>query len=272
VLFAAAVAVHSAPRIQVHGHRGARAVRPENTMAAFVYAIEQGADVVELDLAVTRDGVLVVSHDPVLPKQICQGEGAERVIRRMTLEELRQWDCGSPNPAFPRQQPAPGARIPTLDEVFELSSRGSFHFNIETKISPQHPEYAPAPDEFARLAIEAVRRHGLEARVILQSFDFRTLAAARRMGPEIRRAALYEGPPRDLIAMTREAAATILSPHYSLVTSRVVADAHAAGLTVTPWTANDPVVWDRLAAAGVDAIITDDPAGLIAWLRSRGLR
>jgi len=256
-------------RVQVHGHRGARAVRPENTIPAFEYAIEAGADVLELDLAVTRDDVLVASHDPVLPEALCQGPpGATRVIRGMTLAALRRWDCGSlPNPAFPRQQTVPGTRVPTLDEVLDLAPRGRFHFNIETKIFPDKPELTPSPEEFARLLVEAVRRRGLESRVIIQSFDFRTLHAAAAMAPEIRRAALYSGPPRDFAAIARQARATLVSPHYSLVTPAAVRAAHEAGFPVVPWTANTPADWDRLVAAGVDGIITDDPAALIAHLR-----
>jgi glycerophosphoryl diester phosphodiesterase len=248
-------------------------VRPENTLPAFEYAISVGADVLELDLAVTRDNVLVASHDPVLPEEICSGGVGERVIRRMTLAELRRWDCGSKvNPRYPRQVAVPGTRVPTLDEVFALATKGKFHFNVETKIFRDRPELTPPPDEFARLVVEAVRRHKLEPRVILQSFDFRTLEAARRIAPEIRRAALYEGPPRDLVAMSRDVGATILSPFYLLVTKEVVSAAHAAGLEVVPWTANTPADWDRLIDAGVDAIITDDPEALIAHLRKRGLR
>ena len=108
-------------KILVHGHRGARAVLPENTIPAFEHAIEAGADVIELDLAVTRDNVPVVSHDPVLKETLCQGDGPTRVIREMTLAELKRWDCGSLRaPGFPRQQPVHGARIPTLDEVLSF--------------------------------------------------------------------------------------------------------------------------------------------------------
>ena len=263
----------AAPRILVHGHRGARAVRPENTLPAFEYAIQAGADVLELDLAVTKDNVLVASHDPVLNKAICTGGTGNRVIRQMTLAELRKWDCGAlRNPDYPRQQPVPGTRVPTLDEVLALAPRGSFHFNIETKIFLKQPEYTPSPDEFARLLVEAIRRHKLESRVIIQSFDFRTLRAARKIAPEIPRAALYMGLPRDLIAMTREAEATILSPHFLLISKKLVDDAHAAGFSLVPWTANEPAQWDKLIAAGVDAIISDDPAALIDHLKKRGLR
>ncbi|MCC6586417.1 MAG: glycerophosphodiester phosphodiesterase [Bryobacterales bacterium] len=268
------ISAQSYPRILVHGHRGARAVRPENTLPAFEYAIGVGADVLELDLAVTKDNVLVVSHDPVLPEKTCQGPaGATRVIREMTLEQLREWDCGSrPNTVFPKQQPVPLAGVPTFDEVLAVAPRGKFEFNVETKIFARQPELTPDPETFARLVIDAVRRHKLESRVMIQSFDFRTLEAAARIAPEIRRSALYSGPPRDLVALTRVARASICSPEHRLVTPMNVRALHDAGLQVVPWTANDPESWQRLIDARVDAIITDDPAALIEFLKTKGLR
>src|SRR5216110_1125190 len=176
VMLALLAASGSAQTIQVHGHRGARALRPENTLPAFEYAIAQGVDAIELDMAVTKDNAIVVSHDPVLEPPVCRGPKPKATIRELTLAEVRQWDCGAVrNPAFPRQQPAPGTRIPTLDEVFALAPKGRFLFNIETKIFEQHPELTPPPEEFARMVLALVRKHHLEARVILQSFDFRTL-------------------------------------------------------------------------------------------------
>jgi len=267
------VAMPAAARIEVHGHRGARAVLPENTLPGFEYAIEAGADYLELDLQVTKDGVLVVSHDPVLREDLCRGpEGATRVIRHMTLAELRRWDCGSLQaPGFPHQKPVPGARVPTLDEVLDLAGGGAFGFNIEIKV-PRRSGYAPPVGEFARLVVEAVRRHGLEKRVIVQSFHFPAIREVKRLAPELRTAALWSGKERDFAEIAREAGAEIVSPHYRLVTKEQVDRAHAAGFQVVPWTANEPQIWERLAAAGVDAIITDDPAALIAWLRKRGLR
>jgi len=267
-LFSAAAA-----RIEVHGHRGARAVLPENTLPAFEHAIAAGADAVELDVVVTKDNVPVVSHDPVLSPAICTGPRERAVVRELTLAELREWDCGSKrNPAFPRQRPVPGARIPTLDEVLALAGRGSFHFNIETKISPRRPEYAPAPEEFARLVLEAIRRHNLEPRVIVQSFDFRVLRAIRRLAPEIRLAALFETDQREFAAIAGEAQADIASPQHRLVTAEKVKAAQAAGISVIAWTANTPEEWDRLIAAQVDGIITDDPDALIGYLKEKRLR
>jgi glycerophosphoryl diester phosphodiesterase len=259
--------------ILVHGHRGARAMRPENTMPAFEYAIGAGVDVLELDMAVTRDDVLVVSHDPSLNPAICSGPGAPAPIRTLTLAELRQWDCGGRrNAAFPRQTPVPGTPIPTLDEVFALSSRGSFQFNIETKIFADHPEYTPSPERFARLVLECVRRHHLESRVILQSFDFRTLHAMKALDPAIRRSALYEKGADSFVDVARRAGASIVSPEHVLVTPVKVKAAHAAGLQVVAWTPNTRVEWDALVAAQVDAIISDDPAALLAYLKEKKLR
>jgi glycerophosphoryl diester phosphodiesterase len=269
-----AIAADSPPRILVHGHRGARARFPENTIPAFDYAIQTGVDVLEMDMAVTKDGVVVISHDPVLRPPVCTGAKGSAVIHDLTLAEVRHWDCGAVrNPHFPTQQTVPGTRIPTLDDVFQLAPRGSFEYNIETKSFPDHPEYTPPPAEFARLVLEKIRRHHLEKRIILQSFDFRTLVAMRQLAPEIRLSALTETDGRDFTLIVKEAAnAEIISPEFHLVTPAKVAAAHAAGLQVVPWTANTPADWDTLIQAKVDAIISDDPAALIAHLQRRGLR
>ncbi len=260
-------------KILVHGHRGARAMRPENTLPAFEYAIGIGVDVLELDMAVTSDNVLVVSHDPYLEPPVCSGPQPKATIRELTLAQVRQWDCGKiRNPGFPNQTPVPGTRMPTLDEVFALAPRGEFHFNIETKSFPDHPELAPPPRDFARLVLALIRKHHLESRVLLQSFDFRTLQAMKELAPEIRRVALYEGTDRDFVSIAHQAGANMVSPQFKLVTPENVRAAHDAGLQVVPWTANTPVDWDKLIEAQVDAIISDDPAALISHLKEKGLR
>ncbi len=263
----------SSARVLVHGHRGARAVLPENTLPAFEYAIQTGADALEMDVAVTKDDVLVVSHDPTINPKICRGPRETAVIRELTLAELRQWDCGAlRNPAFPDQKPVPGTRIPTLDEVLDLAPRGSFDFNIETKSFPDKPQFTPPPEKFSGLLLEAIRRHKLEKRVIVQSFDWRTLRAMKKMAPEIRLSALYEFGLRSFVSIAKEAEANIVSPHHLLVTESKVREAHGAGLQVVPWTANSPGQWEHLISAGVDAIITDNPAALIEYLKKTGRR
>jgi glycerophosphoryl diester phosphodiesterase len=259
-------------RILVHGHRGARARRPENTLPAFRYAIEQGVDVLELDVAVTKDNVAVVSHDPMINATICSGPKTGIPIHTLTLAELREYDCGAKqNPLFKTQVPVPGTRVPTLDQVFDLSRGTAVQFNVETKIFADHPELSPGPEAFTQMILDLVRKHGIEKRVILQSFDPRTLRVMKKLDPSIPRAALFE-TDREWPEVAREFDATLMSPLYTLVTKERVSWAHSAGLGVVPWTVNKPEDWAKLVDAGADAIISDDPASLIAWLKEKGLR
>jgi glycerophosphoryl diester phosphodiesterase len=203
---------------------------------------------------VTSDNVVVVSHDPVI-------DGV--AIRALTFAELSEYDCGAKqNPLFPMQVPVPGTRIPSLDEVFALGHGNTVQFNVETKIFAEG---------FTQLILDLIRKHGFEQRVILQSFDPRNLHAMKKLDPGIRLAALFE-QQGDWPAIAREFEATICAPEFHLVTPERVAQAHAAGLQVIPWTANRPEDWEKLADARVDAIISDDPARLLAWLRENGLR
>jgi glycerophosphoryl diester phosphodiesterase len=262
----------AAPAVRVIGHRGARAVRPENTIPSFVYAIEAGADSIEMDVWLTKDNVLVVSHDAELHAPICTGGAAPALIRNLTLAEARQWDCGATaNPAFPRQVAVPGTRLPTFDEVLALADRGAFEFLVELKTSRERPELTPSPEAYARMVVEAIRKRGMEKRVVVQSFDFRPLVEMKRIAPEIRLAALYGGAARPFAGIAREAGTGTVAPAYGLVTREEVASAHQAGLKVVPWTANTPEAWQSLVDAGVDGIITDDPAALLAFLRERKL-
>ena len=225
--------------LKVHGHRGARAVLPENTLAGFEYAISVGADYIEMDVAVTRDDVPVLSHDPVLR--------SGHVIRELTWEELRRADPS----------------VPALGDVLALEG---IRFNIEMKSYPEHPEFTPPPEGCAELLLDAIRRRGLESRVIVESFDHRVLRAMRRIAPEMRLAALIEDGDPDFVAIASEAEAEIIAPEFHMVTAEKVAAAHATGIEVVTWTVNLPDDWQRLAVAAVDGIITDNPAALIAWI------
>lgn len=259
--------------IQVHGHRGARAVLPENTLPAFEYAIDQGVDAIEMDVILSKDDVPVITHDPILNPVICRSPSGRRgIVRKLTFAEFREWDCGSlVNPQFPKQQPVPGTRMPSLDEVLALASRGNFLFNIEAKMDS--PELDPTPGHVAQLLLQSIDRLNLRPRVIVQSFNFRILIAMKELAPEIRLAALYEdGGLGDFVSIAHTSGTRIVAPEKDLVTPAQVTAAHQAGLQVIPWTANTPQEWDALIAAGVDGIITDDPAALIGYLKQRGLR
>ncbi len=214
-------------KVAVHGHRGARAKRPENTLAAFEYAIAAGVDAIELDVVLTADGSPMVAHDPVAP---------------LTLAELR------------RQSP----HIPTLPEVLALAQLGRFLFNIELKPFPN-------PVRLVGLAVPLVA--SLPGRVLFQSFDFAILHELRARAPGIPRGALFEDTTESFVSLAESAQAGFVAPEYHLVTEEQMRSAHAAGLQVITWTPNRKAEWQELIEAGVDGLITDDPAALIEYLK-----
>jgi glycerophosphoryl diester phosphodiesterase len=274
----------AAGAVEVQGHRGARARFPENTLPAFRYALEQGVDVLELDLAVTKDLKLVVSHDPHLNPEICLGPDGRRLekpilIHSLTLAELKKHDCGAlKNARFAKQQPVPGTPMPTLDEVFALVKESKLpaarkvRFNIETKIRPDEPENTVGPEVFARLLVDSIKRAGMWKRSVIQSFDYRTLREARKADASAQISALSEDPESDLAAIARELKADVISPKWELMNAERVAKIRATGAKIVPWTANDADAWQKLVELKVDGIISDDPEALIAYLKSRGLR
>ncbi|MEZ4873568.1 MAG: glycerophosphodiester phosphodiesterase family protein [Bdellovibrionales bacterium] len=200
--------------ISVHGHRGARAFRPENTISAFKYALEVGVDVLEMDLGVTKDGVLILQHDPYIDNTICL-DGKKKIksqipVASLSLEEIKKMDCGSLiNPKFKTQVLQPGEKIPTLKEVFEfvkasdIDTAKKVEFNIETKIVPTEPELTPSPKKFAELLVNEIRRAGMVERSIVQSFDHRTLYWVKKLEPKIRTSQLTGGSMVDLVAAAK---------------------------------------------------------------------
>ena len=273
-----------AGKIAVHGHRGSRGTVPENTIPAFEAALMAEADVLEMDMGVTKDNVIVVSHEPnIVPERCLDAEGNKLKkavpIRSLTLAEVKKYDCGTlVNPKFPQQLSVPGERIPTLDEVFAMvKASGSqaapkVEFNIETKIFPAEPELSPSATDFARLVADAVIRNGMEKRVMVQSFDVRTLKEIKKIAPAIRTSQLTYEELVDIVPALKSAKADIWSPNYKWVTRESINEAHAAGIQVAPWTINTKKEWDMAIAAGVDAIITDYPEALVEHLKSKKLR
>ncbi len=166
----------------------------------------------------------------------------------------------------------PGTRIPTLDEVLSCRSGNNVQFNIETKSFPDHPELTPPPDVFARMLLDVIRKHKLESRSIVQSFDFRTLHAMKRLAPDIRLSALWEGDARpfaDIAPKARPASSRRCSSWSRRSRSKPLTPPRSR------WCPGPPTLRPTgrmLIDAGVDAIITDDPAALIAYLKEKGLR
>ncbi|HEY8269983.1 MAG TPA: glycerophosphodiester phosphodiesterase [Pseudobdellovibrionaceae bacterium] len=275
-------ALAQARPLEVQGHRGARWVRPENTLPAFEYALEAGVDTLELDMLVTKDGQVVVHHDPLLNPDICLDPQGKKItdkisIRSLTLKELKAYDCGSlVNPRFSQQRAQPKTSVPTLDEVFDLVEKSKFpvakkvFFNIETKSEEDHPEYSPAPEEFIKLVLAIVKKHKLMDRVTLESFDLRTLKVARKLEPKLPLSILIEYRPKEagaLVKLMKENQAQILSPNYEWLTAQDVADIHKLGGRVIPWTPNTKKDWQSLIEKGVDGLITDNPKELLETLK-----
>lgn len=284
LMLAGTASAEGVRRVWVEGHRGSRGTHPENTIPAFDEALRAGVDVLEFDMGVTKDNIVVVSHDPHVSPAICLGPGGKRLdapvaIRSLTLKELKEYDCGSlKNPRFPEQTPVPGTRIPTLDEVLshvkasEHPAAARVRFNIETKISPGEPELAPAPAEFARLAAAVLRKHGVEKRTVVQSFDYRTLIEMKKIAPSVKTAQLTTENLLDPDSVARGSKADIWSPYFRWINADIVGKAQKSGITVVPWTLNSEEEWDRAVSYGVDGIITDYPAKLIEHLKKRKLR
>jgi len=310
-LVALLCALSAAPvaAFDLQGHRGARGLAPENTLAAFAKALAIGVTTIETDLAVTRDGVVVISHDPDLNPALVREHGAwlkERgpPIRSLALAELARYDVGRADPAspygrqWPEQAASDGERIPTLAALFELAGKAAkpVRFNLETKITPRSGASTPDPEAFARTVVGEVRKSGMAARTTIQSFDWRTLVAVRALAPEIATACLTaEGGNFDTVrpdasgrspwhagiapadhagsvpAMARAAGCSTWSPNFGSVTRERVAEARALGLAVLPWTVNDPADMARLIDWGVEGLITDYPDRARKVMAERGL-
>jgi glycerophosphoryl diester phosphodiesterase len=284
---------------------------PENTLAGFAAALSIGVTTLELDLGMTKDGVIVVSHDSRLNPDHTRGpdgqflNGAGPAIRALTLAELRRYDVGRLKPgtryaaSLPEQRPIDGATIPTLAEVFDLVRRSKadhIRFNIETKITPESGAEVAAPETFAAAVVRDVRQAGLQDRVAIQSFDWRTLAAVGRTAPEIARSCItVERQWRDNLQrggrgaspwtagldiddfessaprLVKAAGCAIWSPMFQDLSPTELAEAKSIGLKVVPWTVNERPQMERLIQAGVDGIISDYPDRLRAAMQAVGL-
>ena len=281
---------------------------PENTLAAFKLAQDLGVTTLETDLAITRDGIVVISHDPYLNPDLVRGPDGQWLtapgpaLRTLTLDELRRYDIGRINPAskyaqqFPDQKPVDGQRIPTLVEFFAQAAP-EVRFNIEIKTDPTKPDLTIDPAAFAQAAVDGIRKGGAGPRTTLQSFDWRGLIAAKKLAPEIATGCLTiesnnfdtvqraGGRPSpwlgglDLAAhggsvprLAQAAGCATWSPFWRNVTAETVKEAQALGLKVVPWTVNAPAEMGRLIDLGVDGLITDYPDRGAQILAGKGLK
>jgi len=303
------LAASSASAFDVQGHRGARGLAPENTLAAFRRALHAGVTTIETDVGVTRDGVVVIAHDRRLNPALTRGADGKWLaatgpaLRALSLAELSVYDVGRADPnsshakTFPQQVGVDGERIPTLQALIDLvqGSDRAVRLNIETKLSPNAPDETPDPATFARAVVDVIREAGFIDRTTLQSFDWRTLVEAKKIAPGLRTACLTtEGGNGDTVkvgeagvspwnaglslaahggsvpALAKAAKCDIWSPFHRNLTPERLREAHALGLAVLPWTVNERADMEALIDAGVDGIITDYPDRLLETLRVKG--
>jgi glycerophosphoryl diester phosphodiesterase len=259
----------------LQGHRGARGLAPENTLQAFKKALELGVKTLELDVVLTKDGQIVVSHEPWMNADICldpDGNSIEKKnekdynMYQMTYEEVKGYDCGSKyNPAFPEQQ-LESAYKPLLKEVLQMADSLSrnhgqhIHYNIELKSSPEGDEiYHPGPESFVKLVMKILKEETDIQKVNLQSFDFRVLQELHSSYPEVKLATLVYQMDLDTALERLGFVPDIYSPHFSLVNKSMVEAVHSKRMKLIPWTANKPEQMKSLLKLGVDGLITDYP-------------
>jgi glycerophosphoryl diester phosphodiesterase len=261
----------------IQGHRGCRGLMPENTIPAMRRALALGVTTLEMDAAISQDKQVLLSHDPYMNadfayrpdgQPLTKAEGKALKLYSLPYAEIRRYDMGSHgNPQFSQQQPLRTYK-PLLAEVIDSAEayarrthRPAPYYNIETKTTPAGDGVNhPAPEEFVRLLLAVIKAKGVQNRVIIQSFDPRTLNVVHRTQRRLRTALLVDnqdGLDKNLLRLSFRP--SIYSPHYKLVTSDLVQACHQQRMQVIPWTVNTPAEAKQLLQQQVDGLITDYP-------------
>ncbi len=261
------------------GHRGCRGLMPENTVPAMLKAIDLGVTTLEMDVVITKDKKVILSHEQWFGKEITTkpngafiGEREERTynIYWMTYEQTKTFDVGmKPHPRFPEQQKIKITK-PLLADVIDsvkkdmMTRRRPFpYYNIETKTNPEFDDvFQPKPAEFVELLMAVIKEKQVEDHVIIQSFDFRTLQYLHQHYPDIKTAMLIEDFDKRTLNDQLKALGfipAIYSPAYQLVNEKLLKSCHQKNIRVIPWTVNDKAKIEELRTMGVDGIITDYP-------------
>lgn len=263
----------------LQGHRGCRGLMPENTIPSMIHAIDWGVTTLELDVVITKDKQVIVSHEPWFARNITtkpdgsyMGDREEKKynIFWMTYAETKSFDVGlKPHPLFPRQQKMKVTK-PLLSELFDsvniamMNRRRPYpFFNVEIKSDPQGDGvFHPATAEFAELVMGVIKEKKLENQVNIQSFDFRPLQYLHEKYPSLKLAVLIDGTDKRSVEEQLKALGftpAVYSPHHSLVTPALLRQCHEKGMKLIPWTVNDKPRIDALRKMGVDGLITDYP-------------
>jgi len=269
------------PDIQfdTQGHRGCRGLMPENTIPAMINALDLGVTTLEMDAVITKDNKVVMSHEPFFNHEITSKPDGSYVtepeekslnIFLMTYDEVKKYDVGiKPHPRFPKQKkmnvvkPLLSDLLDSVQNYVASHKRPLPYFNIETKTTPATDNvYHPEPAKFVETLMSVIKEKRIQERVIIQSFDLRTLQYLHDKYPSVKTAMLIEDYDKRGLKDQLKALGflpTIYSPEYSLVTEDLVKSCHGQKIKVIPWTVNDKVTMDKLKALGVDGIISDYP-------------
>ena len=310
-LLCSSLAASAQKTIDLQGHRGARGLLAENTLPSFALALQAGVSTLELDVVVTRDDVLVISHDPALNPDITRDAQGHFLsskgpdIRQLTFEQLQSYDVGRINPAsryaqtFSAQKDQDGVRIPRLKELFELvkaQGHSQVKFAIETKITPQRPDQTPDPERFVQLLLQEIKEHGMSERVQILSFDWRTLQVVQKLAPgmptvyitaqlpTLDNLGIKSGQPSAWTAgfqhaqhgsvprMIKAAGGSHWSSFWRELDAQKVREAQSLGIKVLAWTVNDRQSMGQMLDLGVDGLVTDRPDIAADLLKERGIR
>lgn len=294
-------------RVEVQAHRGGLGLRSEESLWAFAYALEVGADTLEMDTVFTKDGVPVIWHDHYIDKTKCSGDYVGQFIANLTLAQVKTLDCAKQLIGYPQAELHPNTRIATLEEVLELvtcyGDRG-VTINLETKLDPLKPNETLSVDTYINNLVPIVQKHGYLARTTIQSFDWRTLIGIKKKFPQVVTVALLDDETiapdskgaypwlggvnitnGDWVSAAASIGAGIVSPvhgtpsNYSVntpgykpfTTKQVVQQAHGLGMKFIPYTVDFEVTINKMIDDGVDALISNYPERAMWIAKQRGL-
>lgn len=275
----------------VQGHRGARGLAPENTIPAFRTALQHGVTTLEMDVVLSGDGTVVVSHEPWMAHDKCRTPDGQPIaasderthlIYEMTYEKVEDYDCGSLRLSrFPEQRSTPAPK-PRLRDVIRMAEayveerdHGPVFYNVEVKSRPEWDEkYHPDPQRYATAVLAVISDERVAARTTIQSFDSRILEVVHGEHTAVRTAILIgaaQSGGLEAVLRTLSFVPHVYSPAVSLVDAPLVRAAHDRGMAVVPWTVNETAEMERLVHLGVDGLITDYPNRAMEVLKQMDL-
>lgn len=270
-------------KFDLEGHRGCRGLMPENTIAAMLKAVDLNVNTLEMDVVITADDKVLVSHDPFFSHEITTLPSGDSIkeneeqtynIYKMTYDSVEKFDVGMlPHSRFPEQEkmkvqkPLLSTLIDSVESYLVRTQRAKVMYNIEIKSTNTTDNiFHPAPEKFADLLMDVIEKKGIQNRVIIQSFDPRSLKIVSQKYPAMRLSLLIENQkvPVKGFGKLYGFKPKILSPDYLLLTKEIVDSLHKRHIKVIPWTVDDIDSGKKLYQMGVDGIITDYPDRITA--------